>query len=100
VADVFAVAKGAGVAPEEAMGVLGLFNAANVAANRGKKIAAGDYAPSFELPMARKDVRLMIETAGVLPLAMLPGFAARMDALLAAGYGGYDFSVIARHEVG
>jgi hypothetical protein len=50
--------------------------------------------------MARKDVRLMIETAGALPLAMLPGFAARMDALLAAGYGGFDFSVIARHEVG
>ena len=100
VADVFAVAKGAGVAPEEAMGVLALFNAANVAANRGKKIAAGDYAPSFELPMARKDLRLMIETAGELPLAMLPGMAARMDALLAAGYGGFDFSVIARHEVG
>ncbi len=99
VADIFAVAKGAGLAPEQALSVLAMFNAANVAANRGRKIAAGDFAASFELPMARKDVRLMIETAGDAPLAMLPGFAARMDTLLAAGYGHCDFSVVARHEV-
>ena len=41
-------------------------------AGRGKKMAARDYSATFELTMARKDVRLMLETAGVLPLATLP----------------------------
>ena len=34
--------------------------------------------------MARKDVRLMLETAGERPLAVLPGIAVRMDQLIAA----------------
>jgi 3-hydroxyisobutyrate dehydrogenase-like beta-hydroxyacid dehydrogenase len=99
VADVFAIARGGGVALEEALRVLDFFNAANVAGGRGRKIAAGDFTPSFELPMARKDLRLMIETAGDLPLATLPGIAARMDALLAAGQGHLDFSIIGNHDL-
>jgi 3-hydroxyisobutyrate dehydrogenase-like beta-hydroxyacid dehydrogenase len=55
----------------------------------------GDFTPSFELTMARKDVGLMLEAAGNLPLAALPSLAARMDALIAAGHGGEDFGVIA-----
>lgn len=99
VADVFAIARASDVAPAEAMRVLDFFNAANVAGGRGRKIAAGDFTPSFELPMARKDIRLMIETAGDLPLATLPGIAARMDAALAAGGAAFDFSIIGNHEV-
>ena len=44
--------------------------------------------------MARKDVRLMIETAGDRPLATLPGIAARMDELIAQGHGAEDLGVI------
>ena len=55
---------------------------------------AGDFSPSFELQMARKDVRLMIETAGALPLGVLPGMAARMDALIAEGHGAEDLAVM------
>jgi hypothetical protein len=44
--------------------------------------------------MARKDVRLMIETADSVPLAALPGIAARMDALIAEGHGDEDASVL------
>jgi 3-hydroxyisobutyrate dehydrogenase-like beta-hydroxyacid dehydrogenase len=61
-------------------------------------MAARDFAPAFELTMARKDVRLMQETAGDRPLAALPGIAARMDALVAAGHGGEDLAVLA-HDV-
>ncbi len=43
-----------------------------ILANRGVKMAPGDFTPSFELAMARKDVQLMIETAGGRPLAALP----------------------------
>jgi hypothetical protein len=49
--------------------------------------------------MARKDVRLMLETADALPLAALPAIAARMDALIAEGHGGDDLAVLGRAAV-
>lgn len=95
VADAFAVGAGVGIAPADAMKLLEFFNPAGVIAGRGKKMAAGDYSATFELTMARKDIRLMIETAGDQPLATLPGLAARMDAMIAAGRGQDDIGVIA-----
>jgi 3-hydroxyisobutyrate dehydrogenase-like beta-hydroxyacid dehydrogenase len=97
VADVFAVAAGAQVSPADALKVLELFNPAAVITGRAKNMIAGDFAPTFELVMARKDVRLMLETAGSQPLATLPGIAARMDTLIAEGYGADDMAVIGRH---
>jgi len=94
VADVFAVAGGAGVAPTDAMRVLELFDPAAIIAGRGRSMAAGEFSPSFELAMARKDVRLMMETAGSLPLAALPGIAERMDSLITEGHGADDLGVI------
>jgi 3-hydroxyisobutyrate dehydrogenase-like beta-hydroxyacid dehydrogenase len=63
-------------------------------------MARGQFSPaSFELTMARKDVRLMLESAGALPLATLPGIAARIDALIAAGHGREDLSALAADAV-
>jgi 3-hydroxyisobutyrate dehydrogenase-like beta-hydroxyacid dehydrogenase len=62
-------------------------------------MSEGDFVASFELEMARKDVRLMLETSGSRPLAALPSIAARMDDLLAQGLGQADFGVIARDAV-
>jgi 3-hydroxyisobutyrate dehydrogenase len=98
VADVFAIGAGAGVSAPDALKLLEFFNPASVIQGRGKKMAAQDYTASFELTMARKDLRLMIETAGDLPLATLPGLAARMDALIAAGRGAEDYGVIGDHR--
>jgi len=94
VADVFAVAGGSDVAPTDAMKVLDYFNLPGVFAIRGRNMAAGNFTPSFELFMARKDVRLMMETAADMPLAMLPGLAERMDALIDDGHGGDDLAVL------
>ena len=99
VADVFAVAGGAGVAPADALRVVELFNPASAITGRGRRMAERDFAPSFELSMARKDVRLMLETAGERPLAALPGIGARMDELIAQGYGDRDFGVLAVEAV-
>ena len=99
VADVFAVASGSGVSSADALKLLDFFNPSGVIAARGKNMVAGNYAPSFELTMARKDVRLMIETAGSLPLSALPGIAERMDALIAEGHGADDLAVIAKDSV-
>lgn len=100
VSDVYSIAASSGVAPAEALKPLEFINPAGVIAGRGRKMAAGDFSASFELTMARKDVRLMIESAGALPLAVLPGMASRMDALIAAGYGALDMGVMARDAVG
>ena len=94
-ADILAVARGGGVAAEDAVKMLGMLDLNAVVAGRGMSMAKGNFTPTFELSMARKDVELMLETAGGLPLAALPGIAARMDALVAAGHGDRDASVLA-----
>jgi len=96
VADVFAIAGGNGIAPNEALRMLDFFNPSAIIAGRGKTMAAGSYAPSFELTMARKDVRLMIEAAGATEMISLPAIAARMDALIAQGHGADDLGVIGK----
>ncbi len=98
-ADVLSIAKGSGVAPDDALKLLDFFNPGNVVAGRGRQMAKGDFTPSFELVMARKDVRLMIESSGSLPLAVLPGIAARMDTLIAEGEGMKDAAVLAKDAV-
>lgn len=95
-ADVFAMAAELGIALPDALSLYDLFNPAAILAYRGKAMSVGDFTPGFELTMARKDVRLMIETAGDRTLAVLPAIAARMDALIAEGHGQDDFGILAR----
>ena len=99
VADVFAVASGSDVSSADALRILEFFNPSTVIARRGKSMVAAEYEPSFGLEMARKDLRLMIEAAGSLPLAALPGIAERMDALIAQGHAADDLAVIGRDSV-
>ncbi len=98
-ADLLAIGRGSDLAPMDAIALTDFFNPATIIAGRGRKMAAGDFSASFELAMARKDVRLMLETAGDQPLAVLPGLAARMDALIAEGYGAADVGVLAKDAV-
>lgn len=95
VADVLAVGAGAGLEPHAALRLLDFFDASQVIANRGLLMANAQFAPSFELAMARKDVQLMLETAGEKPLAALPAVASRMDALIRDGHGADDLAVLA-----
>lgn len=99
VADVFAVAAGSRVASTDALNIVEFFNPTAVIAGRGKNMVAGNFAPAFELAMARKDVRLMIETAGALPLATLARIAERMDELIEQGHGAEDLAVIGKDSV-
>ena len=93
-ADVLTLARAGDVAGQEAIKLMELLDLNGMVATRGANMARGDFTPSFELAMARKDVQLMLEMAGGRPLALLPGIAARMDQLLAAGHGADDVSVI------
>jgi 3-hydroxyisobutyrate dehydrogenase-like beta-hydroxyacid dehydrogenase len=98
-ADILAIAKAAGIGAEEAAEWLGAFDANAFVHGRAKSLAKGDFTATFEMTMARKDVGLMIETAGGLPLALLPALAARMDALIAAGLGDKDANALAIDSV-
>ena len=99
VADVFAIGAGADVSSADALKILDFFNPSGIITARGKMMLEKDYTPSWELTMARKDVRLMMETADDHPLAALDGIAKRMDALIAAGRGGDDLAVIAKDSI-
>jgi 3-hydroxyisobutyrate dehydrogenase-like beta-hydroxyacid dehydrogenase len=99
VADVLSIAAASDVPPAVALRVVELFNPSSTITGRGRAMSQGNFAPSFELAMARKDVRLMLETADGLPLAALPAIAARMDALIAEGHGGEDLAVLGRDAV-
>ncbi len=99
IADVLAMAKSVGVPPQDAAGLFSKFKVGSVVAARAEKIARGDFAATFELTMARKDIRLMIEAAGQEPLAVLPAIAKRMDEAIANGHGKDDLGAMAAQSV-
>jgi 3-hydroxyisobutyrate dehydrogenase len=99
VADVFAMAKGLGIPPAEALQVFSKFQPGGAIKARGEKMARADFSASFELTMARKDMRLMLEAAGDQPMTVLPGIAKRMDDAIAKGHGHDDLGAIAAEVV-
>ena len=101
--DMFALAKAFGVPPAESAKIFDWFNPAATVGARAKRMLEGDFQhPSWELGMARKDARLMLEEAERqgLELALLPALAAEMDRWIAKGYGKDDWTVIAHDVIG
>jgi 3-hydroxyisobutyrate dehydrogenase len=94
IADVLTLAQASSIDAEDAIRLLGSLDLNAMVMGRGMNMAKGNFAPSFELTMARKDVRLMLETAGNRPMTALPAIAARMDQLISAGHGAADASVL------
>jgi 3-hydroxyisobutyrate dehydrogenase len=99
VTDVFAMAKGLGISPTDALAVFSKFQPGGLIKARGEKMARGDFAATFELTMARKDLRLMIEAAGAQPMVVLPSIAKAMDQAIARGHGQQDLGAIAAELV-
>ena len=99
VTDVFAMAKGLGIPAAEALTVFSKFQPGGLIKSRGDKMARGDFSASFELTMARKDMRLMLEAAAGQPMAVLPSIARAMDEAIAKGHGQDDLGAIAAEVV-
>ncbi len=93
-ADILTLAQASDVPGEQAIKLLGMLDLNAMVAGRGVNMSKGNFNASFELTMARKDVRLMLEAVGDRPMAALPAIAARMDKLIEAGYGTKDASVL------
>ena len=99
IADLLSLAKAMGIKPEEAATLFDSFNPAATMGARVKRILAGDHGnPSWELSMARKDARLMLEAAdaGHVSLAIVPAIAREMDRWIERGHAHDDWTVIAK----
>ena len=95
--DIVAIGKANGVSADAMLGLFDVFNPGAALPGIGKRVlTSATTPPSFELTMARKDARLMIEAAAPEPVVVLPAVAAAMDRALAAGHGARDFAVFAR----
>lgn len=95
IADVITMAGASKVSAEDAVKLFGMLDLNMMASAIGGAMAKRNFTPTFELSMARKDVALMLQTAGQRPMAALPGIAARMDQLIAAGHGSKGTGVMA-----
>jgi 3-hydroxyisobutyrate dehydrogenase len=102
VTDLFSLAKAAGVAPADAAALFDFFNPGTLLAPRVKRMLDARFDDaSFTLEMARKDVRLMLESAerGGASLMELPGVAKAMDLWLSRGHAKQDWTIIAKDAV-
>jgi len=99
VAEVMTLAKALDVKPEDAAALFESFNPGMMLTARVKRMISGEFGtPSWELGMARKDARLMLEEGErhAQPLPMLPAIAATMDRYIARGHAHDDWTVIAK----
>jgi 3-hydroxyisobutyrate dehydrogenase len=100
--DMLALAKSLGIPQAEAASLFDWFNPAALLPVRTKQVLAADFAkPSWELVMARKDARLMLEESerGGASLKLVPAIAKEMDRFIASGHGHDDWTVIGSEVV-
>jgi 3-hydroxyisobutyrate dehydrogenase len=91
--DVNRLAHAVGISTADAFSLFKHFNPGQMLPARATRIENARTAPvSFEMTMARKDVRLMLEEAqrGGVELYVMPGVAAMYDAAIARGEGALD----------
>ena len=100
--DLNRLAHAVGIPTAEAFSLFQHFNPGATLPARAARIEnALTNVPSFEMSMARKDVRLMIEEAqrGGVELFVMPGVAAMFDAAIERGEGALDSAAAARMPV-
>jgi 3-hydroxyisobutyrate dehydrogenase len=95
--DFAALASALGITPAEAGTLFDHFNPGVSLIARYKRFIEGAYTqPSWELGMARKDARLMIDeaTRAGLPLVMVPALTRLMDDKISRGHAHADWTVV------
>lgn len=96
-ADVYKFARALDISPSDAHGLFNDFKITGTVDARGKNMAEGNFAPAWELSMARKDVRLMLEEGALhgVQFNVLPQIAAVFDKGIAAGHASEDVGAVA-----
>jgi len=97
VGEAFVLAKSSGVDPARVrQALLGGFAGSRVLETHGQRMLDGDYRPGFKAKLHKKDMRIVMETAEELGIA-LPGVALAtqfLNALVGAGGGELDSAAI------
>jgi 3-hydroxyisobutyrate dehydrogenase len=102
IADTLMLAKALEIPAGDLTTLFDAWNPAAMLPGRLKRMTSGDFSKaSWELNMARKDARLMMEGAahGGTKLTVIPAVAAEMDRWIAKGHGQDDWTVIATDAV-
>ncbi|MEO8582158.1 MAG: NAD(P)-binding domain-containing protein [Flavitalea sp.] len=102
VVDLVTLAGSLNIAIEELGTLLENINPSAVAQGRLKKIASKSFdQPSWELSMARKDARLMMEQAASTQktLMVVPAVAKKMDFWLEKGHAKNDWTIISKDAI-
>ncbi len=97
ITDVLALAKSLGIPGKEVVGLFESFNPGAQLPARMQTVLKADFEhASWNLAMARKDTRLMIEAAdhSGMTLKVISAAAAEMDKWLAAGHAADDWTII------
>jgi 3-hydroxyisobutyrate dehydrogenase len=100
--DSLALAKTLHIPGADLETLFGIWNPGAMAPARLKRILTGEFNnPSWELNMARKDARLMMEEAqqGQASLIIVPAIAKEMDRWIGKGHGNNDWTVIAKDNI-
>lgn len=99
IADTLRLAKSVNIPVSDIAMLFDTWNPGNMLPARLKKMTSDTFdQPSWELNMARKDARLMMEeaqTAGIT-LNVIPAIAGLMDEYIQYGYGNNDWTVIGK----
>jgi 2-hydroxy-3-oxopropionate reductase len=99
VGEAFVLAKAAGVDPAKVReALLGGFANSRVLEVHGQRLLEGNYTPGFKARLHQKDMRIVLEAAQELGVAM-PGaaqFAQLLNALVGQGLGELDSSAVFR----
>ena len=95
-ADIMHMADATGVERAGAFEMLSKLNLGGTIGMRGPMMVSGSFDPQFTLDVARKDLRLMLETAGTETVPMLKALAGRMDEMIEAGDGTQDVAVLGK----
>ncbi len=102
IADMLTLADSLKIPASDIVTLLEALNPAVVAQGRIKKITSNTFdQPSWELSMARKDARLMIEQTDTThdKLMVIPAVAKKMDAWLEKGHAKDDWTIISKDPV-
>ena len=95
-ADVFHMADAMEMPRADVLHMFTKVNSGNVIGIRAPRMLNEDYNATFTLDVARKDVRLMVESSGTENVPMLRALAQRMDDALAAGNAHLDVGVLSK----
>ena len=102
IADMLTLADSLNIQVSDIMTLLETLNPGVVAQGRIRKIMSNTFdQPSWELSMARKDARLMIEQTDTTrnTLTVIPAVAKKMDAWLEKGHAKDDWTIISKNPV-